>query len=89
MIDKIKTSKMQFKMVSSRGLTVWPESSGLPYSNDQWRCRFLRIDNSKSLIAADVIELFVELNKAGLEVIKHETLCSFDGIKGFSMGQGE
>ena len=90
MIDKIKTSTMQFKMVSSRGLTVWPENSGLPYSNDQWRCRFLRIDgNSKSLTSSDVIELLVELNKAGLEVIKHETLCSFDGIKGFSMGQGE
>lgn len=84
-IEKIKTDKMSFKMVSSRGLTVWPESSGLPYSNDQWRCRFA----GENLTSKDIINMLITLNDAGFEVIKHETLCEFDGVKGFSMGQAE
>jgi isocitrate dehydrogenase len=87
-IDKIKTDKISFKMMSSRGLTVWPENSGLPYTNDQWRCRFMG-NGTASLTSKDILALLAELEKAGIEVIKHETLCSFDGVKGFSMGQAE
>jgi isocitrate dehydrogenase len=84
-VEAVKTDKMSFKMISSRGLTVWPESSGLSYSNDQWRCRFM----GSNLTPKDIINMLSALNDAGIEVIKHETLCSFDGKNGFSMGQAE
>lgn len=84
-LEAIKTSKMSFKMISSRGLTVWPETSGLPYSNDQWRCRFM----GENLTQKDIIDMLSALDAAGMEVVKHETLCIFNGIKGFSMGQAE
>lgn len=88
-IEKVKTPKMAFKMTSSRGLTVWPNTSGLTYSNDQWRCRFLRTSEKESLTPHDIIELLIALENAGLEVIKHETLCTFNGKTAFSMGQAE
>jgi isocitrate dehydrogenase len=84
-VEAVKTDKMSFKMMSSRGLTVWPESSGLSYSNDQWRCRFM----GSNLTPKDIINMLSALNDAGIEVLKHETLCSFDGKNGFSMGQAE
>lgn len=88
-ISAIKTDRMSFKMMSSRGLTVWPESSDLPYTNDQWRCRFIRAGESLVLTQRDIIDMLVMLNNAGLEVIKHEGLFLFDGKPGFSMGQAE
>lgn len=88
-VSKVKTEKMVFRMVSSRGLTVWPESSNLPYTNDQWRCRFVRADETKPLNAEDIINMLTALKNAGLEVVKHEGLFTFDGVNGFSMGQAE
>jgi isocitrate dehydrogenase len=84
-IEKIKTDKMSFKMMSSRGLVVWPENSGLTYSNDQWRCRFM----GANLNPKDIINMLIALHDAGIEVLKHETLCTFDGVNGFSLGQAE
>jgi isocitrate dehydrogenase len=84
-IEKVKTDKIAFKMLSSRGLKVWPTTSDLPYSNDQWRCRFV----GKNLTQKDIIEAIHKIDEAGLEIVKYETLCEFDGVRGYSLGQSE
>ncbi len=84
-IEVIKTNNIRFEMISSRGLTVWPNKSGLQYSNDQWRCRFM----GENLTQNDILTLLAEINKAGLEILKCELLYKFDGVNGFSLGQSQ
>jgi len=41
------------------------------------------------LSGTDVVSLLGRVVEAGLEVIKHENLCTFDGVAGYSLGQGQ
>ncbi len=76
------------RLVTNRGVKVWPE--GLPETccTDHWRCRF-RAPDGQQAANADVIELLNRINQAGLDFIKTEQLYTFDGELGFSLGQGE
>jgi isocitrate dehydrogenase len=36
-----------------------------------------------------IVALLSGLTEAGVDVIKTENLCTFDGVKGFALGQGQ
>ena len=40
-------------------------------------------------LAQQVIALLQRVDAAGLDFIKTEHLCTFDGVRGYSLGQGE
>jgi isocitrate dehydrogenase len=42
-----------------------------------------------SIAHRDIIELLAKLTDAGVDVIKTENLCTFDGVSGFALGQGQ
>jgi isocitrate dehydrogenase len=88
-IQGAETPKVELRMVSNRGVMVWPR--GLPETAtvDHWRCRFVAKDYEKGLAPADILEIYGKAVAAGLEVIKTENLCTFDGEAGYSKGQGE
>ena len=46
-------------------------------------------DSGKELSNSDVIELLKLINNAGLDAIKTENLYTFDGKRGYSLGQGQ
>lgn len=76
------------KMITNRGVKVWP--GGLPetFCTDHWRCRFLPNGDSP-ITGADVAHLLKGLHAAGFDAIKTENLYTFDGERGYSLGQGE
>jgi isocitrate dehydrogenase len=37
----------------------------------------------------DVLDLCARIDAAGIDFIKTEHLCTFDGKRGYSLGQGE
>ena len=76
------------KMITNRGVKVWPE--GLPETlcTDHWRCRVVGVDGAK-LNHRQVIDLLRSLTDAGIDFVKTEHLYTFDGSPGYSMGQGE
>jgi isocitrate dehydrogenase len=76
-------------MISNRGLKVWPE--GLPdlFCSDHWRCRFESVKEGNPVTHEDIIEILRNINKAGFDFVKSENLCTFDGVKGFSLAQGQ
>ncbi len=76
-------------MITSRGLKVWP--GGIPevFTSDNYRCRFMAAEGAASLTPQDIIALLQRVTDGGLEFGKIETLATYDGEKGFSMGQGE
>jgi isocitrate dehydrogenase len=75
-------------MITNRGVKVWPQSNANTLCTDHWRCRFeakrgVRVNRSLAM------ELALRLSRAGLDVIKTETLYSFGGQPGYSLGQGQ
>ncbi|SDH19743.1 NADP-dependent isocitrate dehydrogenase, partial [Pelagibacterium luteolum] len=75
-------------MITNRGVKVWP--NGLPETSltDHWRCRYM-VKPDKQLNKAMIAELQMRLAQAGIDFIKTEHLCTFDGQPGYSLGQGQ
>lgn len=96
-LQAASASCLQLKLMTNRGVKVWPEGFPETFCTDHWRCRFVNanMDVQKDplaypLIAAEqVVELMQRLQAAGIEVVKSENLYLFDGKRGFSLGQGE
>jgi len=77
------------QMITNRGVKVWPD--GLPETlcTDHWRCRFSAADAGRPLNHAQIVSLLGRFAADGLDFIKTEHLYTFDGVAGFSLGQGQ
>lgn len=80
---------LQLQMITNRGVKVFP--GGLPetFCTDHWRCRFIAEEEGKPVDKPQIIDLLDRIDRSGLDFIKMETLCTFDGEAGFSLGQGQ
>lgn len=90
MLKGITSGPLELRMVTNRGVKVYPDGQPETFCTDHWRCRFA----IKSLQPAgatyqNVIDLTQQIAAKGLDIIKTENLCMFDGKLAFSMGQGE
>ena len=89
--------KMKLKMITNRGVKVYPNGQEYTYCTDHWRCRFVAAEADvklsppvyKPITYERLIYLLSKLNQAGFDVIKTENLYEFGGKRGFSLGQGE
>lgn len=79
---------LDLQMVTNRGVKVWP--GGFPETSltDHWRCRFITTPY-RTVKPSEVTSLIERVYNNGLDFIKAETLCLFDGELGFSLGQGQ
>ncbi|MFO7822395.1 MAG: NADP-dependent isocitrate dehydrogenase [Cyclobacterium sp.] len=78
----------QLKMITNRGVKVWPEGFEETFCTDHWRCRFELVENhtgANQLIA----ELLIQAIQNDVDVIKTENLYTFDGQRAYSLGQGQ
>lgn len=74
---------LKLKMITNRGVRVWPEGIPETFCIDQWRCRFLT-DGEGAIEQTTMIKLLEKLIQLGCDVIHTENLYTFDGIPGFS-----
>ena len=94
---KIGKDKVKLKMITNRGVKVFPKGHEYTYCTDHWRCRFVAHEADVTASPAQYKEmsyerllfLLSELNQASFDVIKTENLYEFDSVRGFSLGQGE
>jgi isocitrate dehydrogenase len=87
-LQKINTDALNLTMITNRGVKVWPKGFEETFCTDHWRCRFTAVDE-KTPSKKDIIEV---LNKAvdnNIDTIKTENLYTFDGVRGYSLGQGQ
>lgn len=87
-LAKIAGTKLKLSMITNRGVVVWPEGFPETFCVDHWRCRFLA-EPKQTLGNLDIAELLTGIAHSGLDAIKTENLYTFDGVPGYSLGQGE
>ena len=88
---------LRLKLITNRGVKVYPDGHAETTCTDHWRCRFVGQapgpDNAEepysALAFGLLLALQTRLTAAGLQVVKTENLYLFDGQRGFSLGQGE
>ena len=88
--DQLKNleSDIKLRLITNRGVKVWPNGFDETFCTDHWRCRF-EVENGHP---ADKKSIPYALSKAlerGIDIIKTENLYEFDGTKGYSLGQGQ
>lgn len=81
---------LRLHLLSFKGLKVYPGDAALEnIQSDMWRCRFMAANKGDTVSQKDIITLMSAVEEAGIDVIKTETLCTFDGERGYSLAQGE
>jgi len=96
-LTQINSFKLKLKMITNRGVKVFPGGMKETYCTDHWRCRFVaksaEINTGVPVYAQinfeQIVALLSKLHTKGFDVIKTENLYEFDGKRGFSLGQGE
>ncbi|MDA0874096.1 MAG: NADP-dependent isocitrate dehydrogenase [Bacteroidetes bacterium] len=78
----------KLKMITNRGVKVYPDGLPETFWTDHWRCRFLPA-SGRDIVFADILQLLSAMEQGGFDVIKTEHLYTFDGERGYSLGQGE
>jgi isocitrate dehydrogenase len=94
MVKEATAGRLKLKMITNRGTKVWPNGHPETFCTDHWRCRFISDDMEECSYEA-MIHLLQQVNSAAhrhddvFQVIKTENLYTFDGVPGFSAGQGQ
>lgn len=85
--EAAKSHALNLSMITNRGVKVYPNGNPLTFCTDHWRCRFK--EEGASLNTSDIVNLQKMICDSGLEIIKTENLYTFDGERGYSLGQGQ
>ncbi len=88
--DKLQASSvpgLKLVMITNRGVKVWPQGLSETFCTDHWRCRFM--GDSAPVPHSTLISLLQNLSTAEIDFIKTENLCTFNGVPGYSLGQGQ
>ena len=103
LLNQIESEKLEVKMISSKGLLLWPhlDIHAMPnYSKGQTILRFIGkgitgrtsniiIDKDKTITHFDITEMLNSFIAKNVDFVKYEGLYLFNGIPGYSSGQGE
>jgi isocitrate dehydrogenase len=97
LIANLPLRHLKLKMITNRGVKVYPDGLPETFCTDHWRCRFVHRDAKSTAMDPDyrnisfegILELLHVAHASGLDVIKTENLYIFDNRLGFSLGQGE
>ena len=81
-------TRLELKMISSRGTKVYPATGAITDTLDHWRCRFIIREDPGDLWDEDVHQLLARISRR--HTWMHiEKLLEFDGELGFTRDQGE
>jgi isocitrate dehydrogenase len=81
-------TRLELKMISSRGTKVYPPTGAITDTLDHWRCRFIIREDPGDLWDEDVHQLLARISRRHTWM-HTEKLQEFDGELGFTRDQGE
>ncbi len=82
------SKEVKLEMITNRGVKVWPDGFSETFCTDHWRCRFSSLEG-KSLSRNVIVGLLNDAVSHDIDAIKTENLYTFNGERGFSLGQGQ
>jgi isocitrate dehydrogenase len=88
-LQAASTERLEIRLITNRGVKVWPMGFPETFCTDHWRCRFKKTSDDIDVKHQDILDLLARIHSAGLDFIKIENLCEFSGKPTFSLGQGE
>ncbi len=88
-MKKLSGDGIKIKMITNRGVKVWPDGFPETFCTDHWRCRFIAETAGGTINHQQIASLMKRFADAGIDFIKTEHLCHFDGKPAYSLGQGE
>ena len=96
-LETLTGHRLQLKLITNRGVKVYPDGHPETFCTDHWRCRFVAADARVSgsmlkftpVLFLDVLALLHRLVDYQFYIIKTEHLYLMDGQRAFSLGQGE
>lgn len=86
-VSKLSGGGLKLTSIANRGVKVFPGGATETFCSDHWRCRFVSEDAVAPLSHAQIAALLSRFAEAGLDFIKTENLCDFDGKPGYSHAQ--
>jgi len=89
LMQSLSTDNLSIKMISCKGLKVWPDIITEMDVTDRFRCRFMPVKKDGPVTHTDIAELLARAAAKNVDFLKIETLFTFDGKLGFSSSQGE
>jgi isocitrate dehydrogenase len=88
-INQANNEDIELKMISNRGIIVWPSGFPETFCTDHWRLRCKSPIDGNTITHANIIGLLGRIANLGIDFIKIENLCRFDGKDAWSLGQGQ
>jgi len=80
---------LRLKLITNRGVKVYPGGLDETFCTDHWRCRFVATDDENGCTHSQISSLMLRVANAGFDFIKTEHLYTFGGERGYSLAQGE
>ncbi|WP_299128398.1 NADP-dependent isocitrate dehydrogenase [uncultured Winogradskyella sp.] len=88
-LQKLNNDELELSMITNRGIKVWPNGFNETFCTDHWRCRYSVKEEGKELSKGKIVEILQAAMDHDIDAIKTENLYTFDGIRGYSLGQGQ
>ncbi|MGO4889600.1 NADP-dependent isocitrate dehydrogenase [Anaerobacillus sp. MEB173] len=88
-LETLAGPKFSLAVITNRGVKVYPHGFPETFTTDHWRCRFQINESQDNITNEDIIQLLDQIQQAGLDFIKTEHLYTFNGVLGYSLGQGQ
>lgn len=85
--QKANGEGLELTMIDNRGVKVWPEGISETLLTDAYRRRFTAKNGGTT--AKKTVALLDRVLEQGLEIVKTETLRSYNGTAGYSLSQGQ
>jgi isocitrate dehydrogenase len=79
---------LHLKMITNRGVLVWPQGHAETFCTDHWRARVIAAEGH-AMHPRLIAEALLALHAQQLDLVKTENLYRFNGQPGYSLGQGE
>jgi isocitrate dehydrogenase len=87
-LQKLNNDELELSLITNRGIKVWPNGFNETFCTDHWRCRYLSKEG-KELSKRKIVEILQAALEHDIDAIKTENLYTFDGVRGYSLGQGQ
>jgi isocitrate dehydrogenase len=85
-VSKLSGDGLRLSSIANRGVKVYPDGNAETFCSDHWRCRFAS-EGGAAIKHAQIASLLARFADSGLDFIKTENLCNFDGKPGYSHAQ--